>query len=92
MKNLYSNDIKVLNWWISSWSWSHSIQINTEMWNTYKTSLFDQSSFEQLVSQNNWDKIKDIRVKTSYISNFKEADKISDWLKSKITDILTMNQ
>ena len=87
---VYSDDFKVLNWWISEW-W-HAIQVHTEGWKTYKTSLFSQSSFEILASQEKWDRISEIRVRTAYINTFKKATEISDQLKSRIVDILKISQ
>lgn len=93
MNKLYHDEIKVTNWWLSSWG--HSVEIHTEMWKIYKTSLFKQKTFEFFVTQNFWKKIdKIIQIKIStrpkdsfYINCFKEADDISDWLKSKMTKI-----
>ena len=86
MKNIYSDSIKVTNFWIS-W-WNHSIEIKTEMWYTYKTSQFSQKCFEILTLQIKNDKINEIKVKTNYTDNFTNSEEISDWLKSKIDYIL----
>ena len=90
MNNIFCDDIRVLNWWLSSWS--HSIQIHTKMWKVYKTSFINQSSFEQLASQNKWDKIREIRISNSNIEDFHKSENISEWLKSKVIDILNINQ
>lgn len=83
--SLYTDDVEVIWGGVVG---NHNVEITTEEWNTYRTSLIDQTNFECLVAQNMWDKIKKIQMKTWVVDFFKETDEISDWLKGKLSDIL----
>ncbi len=60
------------------------IEIITEKWKTYRTSMIDELSFVSLVQQVAWDTIKILKIKDSCINEFMSSLKISDEIKNKI--------
>ncbi len=98
MKNnltCYSDDINVIstsiwsNWKTFSNEMPNSlIEIKTVKWQTYRTSLIDENEFACLVNQTMWDKIKLLKVRNTCISDFMNSAKISEYIKSKVQNII----
>jgi len=93
-KDLYLDDFEVVQSSLSS-HWNNFseilpnslVEILTEKWKVYRTSILSENSFICLAWQVFWDKIKKILVKKSCVKNFLESSYISDEIKDRLKNI-----